>query len=131
MTHRILLIDPNKTIRLAAQMVFAKTPDILLSTAMNNFEGLDKMHLLKPTLVLMDEALAKELCSYLRRLPAPVLILNKPFTSKGLTEQVRSALLNMSHQSQQESPNTQTSKNDVQEHREHERSKETFSDFRN
>lgn len=103
MTHRILLADPNKTIRLAAQMVFAKTPNVILSTAMNSFEALDKMHLFRPTLALMDEALAKELCYYLKRLPAPILILNKPFTSKGLFEQVQNALLGIGNQSQQES----------------------------
>ena len=92
MTHHILLADPNKTIRLAAQMVFAKDPDVILSTAMNSFEALDKMHLLRPTLAFMDEELAKQLCSHLKRLPAPVLILKKPFTSKGLAEQVRHAL---------------------------------------
>jgi chemotaxis response regulator CheB len=103
MTHRILLADPNKTIRLAAQMVFAKSPDIILSTAMNSFEALDKMHLFKPTLAVMDEALAKELCSFLKRLPAPVVILNKPFTSKGLADQVEKALSSLSDQGHQES----------------------------
>ncbi|MEI6806041.1 MAG: hypothetical protein WCK49_05990 [Myxococcaceae bacterium] len=131
MTHRILLVDPNKTIRLAAQMVFAKTPDIILATAMNSFDALDKMHLLKPTLTLMDEELAKELCFYVKRLPSPVLVLHKPLTSKGLTEQVRSALLKMSHQSEEEHSHTQTSKSDVQEHRNHERSEETLSNLSN
>ncbi len=106
MTHRILLADPNKTIRLAAQMVFAKSPEIILSTAMNSFEALDKMHLFRPTLALMDEELAKQLCTHLKRLPAPVLILNKPFTSRGLAEQVQQALLSMSQQGQQESYGT-------------------------
>lgn len=103
MTHRILLVDPSKTIRLAAQMVFAKSPDIILFTAMNSFEALDKMHLIKPSLVFMDEELAKQLCSHLKRLPAPVIILNKPFTSKGLADQVQRALLNLTQQSHQES----------------------------
>lgn len=106
MTHRILLADPNKTIRLAAQMVFAKTPDIILSTAMNSFEALDKMHLFRPSIALMDEELARQLCSHLKRLPAPVIILNKPFSSRGLEKQVQEALSNLSQQSHQESYST-------------------------
>ena len=102
MAHRILLADPSKTIRLAAQMVFAKSPDILLSTSINSFEALDKMHLQRPILALMDEALAQELCSQLKRLPSPVIILNKPFTSKGFTEQVQNALLHLGQQNPQE-----------------------------
>lgn len=106
MTYRVLLVDPSKTIRLAAQMVFAKSPDILLSTALNSFEALDKMHLFKPSLVIMDEELARQLCSHLKRLPSPMVVLNKPFSSKGLAEQVQSALLSLAQQNQQESYGT-------------------------
>ena len=106
MAHRILLADPSKTIRLAAQMVFAKSPDIILSTAMNSFEALDKMHLLRPILAFMDEELAKQLCSHLKRPPSQVIILKKPFTSKGLADQVHTALLNLGQQSHQQSSNS-------------------------
>lgn len=109
MAHRILIADPNKTVRLAAQMVFAKTQDIVLSTAMNSFEALDKMHLFKPVLALMDEQLAKELCTHIKRLPTPVLILNKPFTSKGLAIQVEQALLKLTGQVEQQSAHAQDS----------------------
>lgn len=103
MTYRVLLVDPSKTIRLAAQMVFAKSPDIILSTALNSFEALDKMHLFKPSLVIMDEELARQLCAHLKRLPSPVVVLNKPFNSKGLAEQVQSALSSLAEQGYQES----------------------------
>jgi DNA-binding NarL/FixJ family response regulator len=95
MPHRILIADPSKTVRLAAQMVFAKSQDIVLVTALNAFEALDKMHLIKPTLTLMDPDLANQLCTSLKRLPGPMLVLEKPFTSAGLYAQVRNALLSL------------------------------------
>lgn len=113
MAHRILIADPNKTVRLAAQMVFAKSPEIVLSTALNAFDALDKMHLLKPTLALMDASLAEQLCSNLRQTPSPVLILQKPFTSIGLLNQVKEALLSLTQQNAQEHPSPQASENNI------------------
>ncbi|MBL4817692.1 MAG: hypothetical protein JKY15_00485 [Deltaproteobacteria bacterium] len=103
MAHRILLADPNKTVRLAAQMVFAKSADIILMTALNSFEALDKMHRLQPTLTLMDSQLAHQLRRNLKKPPCPVVILEKPFTSLSLVDQVRQALLRLLPQSQQQS----------------------------
>ena len=113
MAHRILIADPNKTVRLAAQMVFAKIPDILVATALNSFEALDKMHLLKPTVTMMDADLAHQLCSNLKRPPSPVVVLQKPFTSIGLINQVREALAGLTPQSREERYSAQASENNI------------------
>lgn len=114
MLHRILIADPSKTVRLAAQMVFAKSPDIMLVTALNAFEALDKMHLIGPTLTLMDAELANQLCAGLKKLPGPMVVLEKPFTSAGLMTQVQKALLDLFPQSYEQSPRSQTCEQNIQ-----------------
>ena len=101
MTYRVLVADPNKTVRLAAQMVFAKNPEIFLATAINAFEALDKMHTFGPVLAFLDANLAKELQAGLVRPPCPIIILNKPFTSKGLEQQVEDQLIQLACQAEQ------------------------------
>ncbi len=114
MPHRILIADPSKTVRLAAQMVFAKSQDVVLVTALNAFEALDKMHLIKPSLTLMDSDLANQLCSSLKRLPGPMIILEKPFTSNGLLTQVRAALLSLFPESQEQGSGSQQGQENIQ-----------------
>ncbi len=113
MPHRILIADPSKTVRLAAQMVFAKSPDIILVTALNAFEALDKMHLIRPTLTLMDAELANQLCSNLKRLPGPMVVLEKPFTSAGLYAQVRGTLLSLFPEGHEERASPKQGQHDI------------------
>ncbi|MES2503932.1 MAG: hypothetical protein V4534_03545 [Myxococcota bacterium] len=113
MAHRILIADPNKTVRLAAQMIFAKSPDVILATAINSFDALNKMHLLKPVFTLMDAELAHQLCTNLSRTPCPVVVLRKPFSTVDLVAQVREALSSLIPQSQNQSYPTEASENNV------------------